>query len=81
LQTSKRDHLEKVKIISVIFQFFTGKDPVRKARYTNTTTRAVFRAIFLDDFSFNGNTNIKFKITPNSRNPKESQLILRILKC
>jgi len=45
---------------------------MRKARYTNTTTRATFRAIFRDDFYFNGNTNVKFKTTPNSRNPKES---------
>jgi len=78
LQTSKRNHLEKVKIYFCNFPIlFTSNDPVRKARYTNTKTWATFRAIFWDYFSFNGNTNVKFKATPNSRNSKESQLILR----
>ena len=39
LQTSKKRSSKKGKdLFLVIFQFFTGKDPVRKARYTNTTT-------------------------------------------
>ena len=82
-QTSKRDHLEKVKIYFCNFSnALQVKDPVRKARYINTTTRATFRAIFLRLLLLLMKiTNVKFKTAPNSRSPKESQLILRILKC
>jgi len=69
LQTSKRDHLEKVKIY---FRKFSNSLQA-KIQWEKLGTLTPQHGKHLGQssknyFSFDGNTNVKFKIAPNSRN-------------